>query len=73
MYREQAEFAVGDAVEARWGLKWCPGVVDEIIFNPHGAAVFYEVQWENDDANQIPRRLVRGRRKRRRANPRGVT
>ena len=50
----ESDLAVGTRVEARWGLRWLPGVVDEVLSDGE-----YEIVWENGDANPIPREHVR--------------
>lgn len=55
------QFAVGDAVEARYGRDWIPGRVNSIrqSRNAQGPAVVYEVLLENGKRGMLPASMIR--------------
>ena len=51
-----AAFGVGDAVQALWGHRWYPGVVDDVREDG------YEIAWDGEEAsNEVPAGRVRAR------------
>jgi hypothetical protein len=55
------QFAVGDAVEARYGRDWIPGRVNSIrpSGNDKSSAVVYEVLLENGKRGMLPATMIR--------------
>ena len=56
-----AQFAVGDAVEARYGRDWIPGRINSVrqSRNAQGAEVVYEVLLENGKRGMLPAGMIR--------------
>ena len=50
-----AAFGVGDRVDALWGQRWYPGVVDDVIDG--GRA--YEILWDDGDEGEVRAAHVR--------------
>jgi hypothetical protein len=56
-----SEFAVGDAVEARFGRDWIAGRINSVRAsrNAQGPEVVYEVLLENGQRGMLPARMIR--------------